>query len=127
MMNKKVDKEMKMEYYVLYHEFNGDEIKMWNIFNSTTFYNGVQELLKKFITFDDFKDKLESLAIWSFWSKAEYEIICSGLSEKYDKEYKIDIYDQLEPNLDMLARYIIYCYNNRPRARKRIEIEGEYE
>ena len=107
-----------MEYYVLFHEFNNDEIKMWNIFNNSKFNDGVQELLKKFITFSDFKEKLKSLAVYCFWCKSEYEIICSGLNEEYDKEYKIDIYTQIEPNLDMLARYIIDCYNNRPRARK---------
>lgn len=108
----------KMEYYVLYHEFNNDEIKMWNIFNSSKFNDGVQDLLKNFITFSDFKEKLKSLAIYCFWCKAEYEIICKGWVSKSDREYKIDVYDQIEPNLDMLARYIIDCYNNRPRARK---------
>ena len=112
----------KMEYYVLYHEFNEDIVKPFNIFNSSRFNDGVNELLKKYITYKDFVEKLNSLAMYCFWSKAEYEIICKGWCSKNDKEYKIDVYDQIKPNLDMLARYIIDCYNNRPRARKELKI-----
>lgn len=114
-----------MEYYVLYHEFNKDIIKPFNIFDSYKFNDGIQRLLKNFTTFDKFKEELDNLAKWCFWSKSEYEIICKGWVSKEDREYKIDIYDQIKPNLDILAKYIIDCYNNRKYARKKIDINEE--
>lgn len=101
-----------MEWYVLWHEFNSDKIESFNIFDSTSFKQEVDKLLEEFITFDDFKEKLDGALKYSFLSKAEYEIMCSGLFDR-NKAYRIDVYTQVKPNLDILARYIIEEYDRK--------------
>ena len=101
-----------MQWYVLNHDFNSDKIVSFNIFDSTSFKQEVDKLLEEFVTFDDFKEKLDSALKYSFMSRAEYEIMCSGLFDRH-KAYKIDIYTQVKPNLDTLARYIIEEYDRK--------------
>lgn len=101
-----------MEWYVLNHDFNSDKIVSFNIFRNVTFKQEVDKLLEEFVTFDDFKEKLDGALKYSFLSKAEYEIMCSGLFDR-NKAYKIDVYTQVKPNLDTLARYIIETYNKK--------------
>ena len=101
-----------MKWYVLWHEFNSDKIEPYNIFNNVRFKEEVDKLLKEFVSLDDFKEKLDSELRYNFWSRAEYEIMCSGLFDR-NKAYKIDIYSQVVPNLDVLARYIIEEYDRK--------------
>ena len=109
-----------LKWFVLIHDFNSDEIRHFNIFNSANFERCLERSIKKYSTFAKFKEDLEGDLFYAFCSKAEYEIICSGLSSKYDREYKIDVYTQVMPNLDVLARYIITEINKR--KRKKLEI-----
>ena len=47
--------------------------------------------------------------MWYYWSKSEWEILVSDLhlhTPKHKIE-KIDIYYQLEPNLDRITEYMI--------------------
>lgn len=98
-----------MEWYVLRENFNEKKIENWNIFNSIKFSEGVKELLDNFVTFEDFVEKLDKELMYSFWSKAEHEIIVSDLFNKVNQ--KIDIYNQVKPNIKILADYIINEYN----------------
>ena len=41
-----------------------------------------------------------------YWSRAEYEIMVSGLFDT-DKPEKIDVWYQIEMNLDNIAEYLI--------------------
>ena len=101
-----------MKWYVLNHDFNSDKIISFNIFDSTSFKQEVDKLLEEFVTFDDFKEKLDGVLKYSFMSRAEYEMMCNGLFYGH-KVYKIDIYTQMKPNLDTLARYVIGEYNRK--------------
>ncbi len=98
-----------MEWYVLNENFNENRIENFNIFNSTRFSKEVEKLLKEFITFNDFVEKLDQALKYAFWSKSEYEILVMGLFN--DKATKIDIYSQIKPNIKILAKYIIDKYN----------------
>lgn len=110
-----------MKWYVLNHDFNKNEIELFNIFNSSKFNEGVEKLLKKYTTFSNFVDELNSLAMYCFWCKAEYEIICGGLFAKNDDDFeKIDIYTQLKNNIEQLAIYILTEYNKK--KRKKLEV-----
>lgn len=110
-----------LEWYVLLHDFNTDKIEHYNIFHNANLWSdriGIPKLLKDYATFDNFKKELESLFKYCFWAKSEYEILVSGLIG--DKQYKIDVWEQIKPNLDLIARYIIETYNKR--KRKKIEV-----
>jgi len=110
-----------MKWYVLNHDFNKNEIELFNIFNSFKFNEGVEKLLKKYTTFSTFVDELNSLAMYCFWCKAEYEIACGGLfAESADDLEKIDIYTQLKNNIEPLAIYILTEYNKH--KRKKLEM-----
>lgn len=111
-----------MEWYVLNYSWNDKKVNEFNIFNSSRFKDGVEKLLKNFITFEDFKEKLEKELMYAFWSKAEYEIMVADLfCEEPDEWEKIDIYTQVKPNLDILAHYIIDYYNNMPKRKKKLK------
>ena len=44
-------------------------------------------------------------------SRVEYEIACGSLFDDNSETKKISIYDQVKPNLGVLAKYIIDEYN----------------
>lgn len=112
-MKKRIKEIDNMEWYVLMHEFNKNEIVQFNIFDSYNFNTGVSEALTKYVDYNSFKEKIRGELAYAFRGKAEYEIVCSGLFAKSDNErYKIDIYTQVLPNLDILCHYIIDSYNN---------------
>ena len=101
-----------MKWYVLNYSWNDKKIKPFNIFNSVRFCKALNKSLKNFVTMDKFKEELKSDLMYAFWSKREYEIsvgdLCEGDNCKYQK---IDVYEQVLPNLDILAEYIIECHN----------------
>lgn len=106
-----------MEWYVLCHDFNKDSIESFNIFNSITFNRCLERSIKKYETFEKFKEDLRGDLFYAFGSKCEYEILCSGLTPKEDNVFKIDIYQQVLPNLDILAKYIIGEINKKKRKK----------
>lgn len=101
-------KGVNLEWYVLSHDFNNDEIIPYNIFYSSFIKNLHEEIRKKKVT--NYKELKEYISHWSkynYWSKSEYEIIVSGLHSKEDKEEKIDVDWQIQMNLDRITEYVI--------------------
>lgn len=113
-MNTKIFDELK--WYELIHDFNGDKIKMFNIFNSLNFRWGVERAVKNYTTYEKFKDDIKGSLMYSFGYKVEYEIACSGLFEKSER-HKIDVYYQVLPNLDILTNYIFETVNKHKRKK----------
>lgn len=106
-----------LEWYVLEHDFNSDQIRQFNIFNSVNFDKWLNVALKKYETYEKFREDLRSALFYAFCSKAEYEIICKGLVSIKDNEFKIDVYEQVLPNLDILAKYILTEVNKKKRKK----------
>lgn len=109
-------KEIKLSWYVIWHESNSDKIRWLNIFNNINVIKGVERSLKKYVDYPTFKEEMKRTFKYAFWSKAEYEIYVAGLCAKC-KTYKIDIWYQIEPNLDSICRYIIEEYNKTKRKK----------
>lgn len=108
----------KLKWYVLYHNSNSNEIELFNIFNSSRFSECVAEALVDYTDYNKFVLDIKSGLIYSFMSKAEYEIICSGLFANNENDfYKIDIYNQVEENIPILAKYIFDEYNKTRRVK----------
>jgi hypothetical protein len=102
-----------MEWYVLNYDFNGKRIEQFNIFRSVRFCEGVKKLLDEFITMDDFIEKLTSQVKYCFWCKREYEISAGDLYEHDLNKYeRVDVSDQVLPNIKALAEYIVNYHNN---------------
>lgn len=106
-----------LEWYVLNHDFNKDEIEKFNIFRSINFTKWVDIAIKKYETYEKFREDLRGALFYAFCSKAEYEIICKGLVSIKDNEFKIDVYEQVLPNLDILAKYILTEVNKKKRKK----------
>ena len=98
-----------MEWYVLNYDFNSKNAELYNIFNSSKFSDGLKEINESNYDFDEFVEELDKLCRYCFWSKSEYEIYVTDAFHPEDQS-KIDVYDQLKPNMKVLAEYII---NNR--------------
>ncbi len=100
-------KKAKLEWNVLLHDFNRDEIRNYNIFGSKSPEEIANRIKKnKIITYEDFKESMKRNFMAQYWSRSEYEIIVSGFSQNA-KQYKIDVWRQIEMNLDRILEYII--------------------
>ena len=105
-----------MEWYVLFCDFNSNKIVEKNIFDNWKFKEDVEKAYKKYKKdkdYDVFKEQIGKELMYYFWCKAEYEILCQGLFAKEENIRKIDIYSQVLPNLDILAKYIIMYHEKR--------------
>lgn len=108
----------KLSWYVLLHNFNKDEIYQFNIFNSTNFCYHVAKALTDYVDYVTFYKDVDDAARYSFWSKAEYEIMCCGLFvDEPDRMYKVSVYDQIEKNMGLIVKYIFDEYNKTKRVK----------
>lgn len=63
-------------------------------------------------TFDEFKEFVKSEGMYQFWGRCEYEIILVDWPcQKIEK--KIDVWDQIEMNLDLVTELIMEAINER--------------
>lgn len=100
-------KNAKLEWNVLLYDANKDEIRNYNIFGENSPLEIAQLIKKnKITTYADFKEKMKAEFMYHYWSRTEYEIIVSGFC-KDAKEYKIDVWRQIEMNFDRVLEYII--------------------
>ena len=60
----------------------------------------------RFKTFEDIKRFIDSKARYQFWARCEYEFIIKSWPNG-DKEVKVDIYDQIKMNLDLVTTVFI--------------------
>lgn len=95
-----------LQWYVIKEDFSTRKIYMYNALKS--WEECIKKARKKCETREDFKTWLRKELMYHYWSKAECEIQVGGLFAKEDKDFhKIDIWYQLEPNLDTMVDYII--------------------
>ena len=108
-MGKRRNKDL--EWFAFYQDFNSDKLVFTNVFRS----DFVEDILKrvksksqfrKIDSYDSLKEAIRAEFVHDYWCKSEYEVIVSNWSGK-DFEQKIDIWYQLEPNLDRITEYVI--------------------
>lgn len=104
-----------LQWYALHHDFNEDKVEAFNIFNSINFSYWCEKAIKDYKDYKQFKEDLKGALFYAFGSKVEYEIICTGVVAKHGNEFKIDIYEQVLPNLDIFAKYILTEVNKHKR------------
>lgn len=104
----------KLEWFALMEDFNNHKLITTNVLGESF----AEELLKrikkeKIDNYASLKEIIKGMLKHRFWSRAEYEMIISSLigkPENYPDRYmeeKIDIWYQLEPNLDRIVEYIM--------------------
>ena len=105
-------KRKVLSWFAFYSDFNSDNLKRVNVLG------GLEDDIKKRVkkekatTREEVKEILRRELMWRYWCKSEWEVIVSGLFAKTDEErHKIDVWYQLEPNLDIITDYVIGVLN----------------
>lgn len=101
--------KLKLEWYVLNHDFNTKEIYNFNVLQQGYLLDLIRMIEDKYYNVHDLislKECIDRWANYNFNHKTECEIWIHGWFDKEDKETKISVYDQLKPNLDILTQYI---------------------
>lgn len=95
----------KLQYNVILYDVNQRKFIPYDVLSY--FGDRYKELTEKkkqrLITFDEFKEFITSEGKYQFWSRCEYEIILQSWPNQ-DVDKKIDIWDQIEMNIDMVTR-----------------------
>lgn len=108
-----------LKWYVYYHDWNGSEIKTFNIFNHGSFREDVEKYLKKYKNKEEFAKRLRSSLSYYFWSKCEWEVVITPwVSNRNTEDIKIDVYDQVMNNWDIFVDYVWNSKIHRPRKKK---------
>lgn len=102
----------KFSFYVMYKDFNTRKMKSYNVMPSLygsilTSKNKVSKKWKEIHgvkTRKDLRNFIDGHFRYYYWAKCEWEFIARDwptTDEKYD--VKVDVYDQLEPNIDLIT------------------------
>lgn len=121
--------KMKFKFYVLNYDFNGKRVENFNIFNNILLNKETEKIVKKYLRspknfkyndyfnkqvlfgFEGFCKELERLIMWQEWGRREYEISVGDAFEDDLEEYeKWDCYMQCKPNIEIIAREVIWQY-----------------
>lgn len=105
------------KFYAFYHEFNGTELKPYNVITERLIEDLIKVVGKKYYDIDankydildsrsKFIKRLRSELMYRYWGKCEWEFVCSNWSGK-EFEQKIDVWYQLAPNIEVIADLII--------------------
>lgn len=97
-------KYANLEWYVLCWDFNQNEVVNYNILAG--FENDIaKEVRAKHIYNKSIlREYLKTQLMYHYWSKTEYEFYISDL---HGNDYKkIDVWRQIEPNLDRIVEYV---------------------
>lgn len=98
-------KNSNLEWYVLRYDFNSDKVVSYNVMIGIA--EEIHKAIKKKEVYNkaSLKEFLKRKFMYQYWSRAEYEMLISGFSHNSEPE-KIDIYRQLEMNLDRIVEYV---------------------
>ena len=112
--------EGKMSWYVLKQDYKEGGIKTFNIFEDKEFRNRLLTIIKNYVTFEEFKRDLNYLLMEKFYRGTLYAIRVGELGSKITRN--LSAYEQIAPNLEILARYIITTWNETPNRKNLKEI-----
>lgn len=104
-------KRVKLEWYVLRVDCNSHKVVKYNILNDEIkdiIYKGIKR--KEINTYAELKARLDRWMHYYYWCKCECEMLIGSLFFKSEDELeKVDMYRQIEPNLDRIAEYIVHA------------------
>lgn len=95
-----------MEWNVFYVNMNSRKLESYNVLAGREDF--MKKLRKKFPDRNDFAKELRSEMMYHYWSRCEWETVISPWSCEEGKEWKVDVFWQLELNWD---RFVDYCWN----------------
>ena len=98
-------KDVKLQWFAMRWDFNKKCVESCNVLA------GLLEPLKREVKSGSIYNKsilrewLKTELMYNYWSKTEQEMLVTGLHENNNWE-KIDVWKQIEPNLDKITEYI---------------------
>lgn len=97
-----------LNWYAFYWDCNSNSLERTDVIHSDLI-DEVKKAIKKSQDFNQIKEIIRRDLMWHYWSKSEWEVLVSDLHLHTPKHRieKIDIYYQLEPNLDRITEYMI--------------------
>ena len=97
-------KNVNLEWYVLRWDFNSKKVINYNIlqWRKEDIANEVRR--KSIYNKSILREYLKTTFMYDYWSKTECEFYVSDLHG--DEYEKIDIWRQIEPNLDLIVEYV---------------------
>ena len=97
-------KNVNLEWYVLRWDFNTKKVINYNIlqWRKEDIVNEVRR--KSIYNKSILREYLKTTFMYDYWSKTECEFYISDLHG--DDYEKIDIWRQIEPNLDLIVEYV---------------------
>ena len=120
---------IQFEYYVLNYNHNKKQIEPYNIFNNIYVQEYTEREVKKYVRspknytyksfdgkeeiygFDGLVKELDSIIQWQEWGRREYECsVGDAFTTDCNKLEKIDCYYQSKPNMEIIAREVIFQY-----------------
>lgn len=93
-----------LEYYTLLYRHGG--IYYYNIFNNGNVDREIKKIAEDHPVHSELVQRLASIFMYSFWSKSEYEMIVTPWMEHGGDEEKVDVWDQIYPNLETIAAMV---------------------
>lgn len=99
-------KSKKLEWYALVEDFNTKKIKKYNVFNSE-FNKDLYNKKNQINNYEELKNFIRHWFMFRYWCKAEWEVLIGGLFADMEDFVKIDVWQQLEINLDRITEYVI--------------------
>ena len=129
---------MKFEYYVLNYNFNKRKVEAYNIFNNIHVQEWTEKTIRKYLRnpkkfsykqynkdeetiygFDALVRELDRTIAWQECGRREYEIsVGDAFTTDCNKLSKWDCYQQAKPNIEMIAREVIYQYKQQIKENK---------
>lgn len=95
----------RLEWYAFYQDSNANKLKYANVLYDKLI-ESVKKLIRKNADYDEIKKTIDIGLMSRYWSRCEYEVVVSNWAGK-DFEQKIDVYYQLQPNIDRITEYVI--------------------
>lgn len=97
----------KLTWNVFYYDINRKFISQFNIFDHASFRRSVEKNLSRCTDKATFEKELKRDAMYYFWSRFEWEIAISPLTDISEKAaQKIDVYRQIENNWPVFLNYV---------------------
>lgn len=128
---------IQFEYYVLNYNHNKKQIEPYNIFNNIYVQEYTEKEIKKYLRnpknylyksfdgkeeiygFDGLVKELDSIIQWQEWSRREYEVsVGDAFETDCEKLEKWDCYRQAKPNIEMIAREVIWQYKQQQKKER---------
>ena len=99
------------EYNVIVEDYNNIEFVSYDVMPYLMRCYDEARKKDKPKTFYEFKDFVRSKCMYQFWSRCEYEIVLNSLFSGRTKEEKIDVYYQINMNINVVTKLFMENIN----------------